>query len=174
MKTRKSLGALALASLLLVSAAPLYSQTAEPVRDLVAAGASWNQYTQPQVSGNLMYAHQVSGGTFSFSLVDITAKTVTDVGSDGKPVTRFATMTSVSTGLAQYLKSIGPARIYVVSTVGVSAGGESVGGTWTAGGAAVIPIGSKGWCLMPNLRVLKSTVSEFQGIFGIAIGWGSK
>jgi hypothetical protein len=130
--------------------------------DYVAAGVSWNQYASPQINGNLLYGKKLTdANTYSFSFVDVVSKSL-------KP---FTVTTAISSGLAQYLKTIGPARCFVVTTVGVAAGGDNVGYVWTGGGAFAIPIG-RGFSLMPNVRVLKSSLSEWQGIYGLMIGFG--
>lgn len=149
-------------SAICVLALPLMAQTPDlPQKEFVSIGASWNQYSAPQISGTLLYAHQISGGTYSFNLIDVISKSV-------KP---FVVTTSISTGIAQCLRNIGPAKVFAVSTVGVAAGGENVGYSWTAGGCVVIPM-KKGWSLMPHVRVIKSSLSDFQGIWGLSIGWG--
>lgn len=154
---------LAVLAVLLCLAVPAFS--ADAFSDVVGGGASFNQYSEPQISGNLIYAHKVSEGLYSFNLVDLTSKTA-------EP---FTVTTSITTGLAQYVRTIGRARVYVVGTFGVSAGGEDVGSAFSSGGAAVIPLGSKGWCLLPNVRVLKSSLtSEFQAVYGLSFGWGQQ
>lgn len=128
----------------------------------VAAGASWNQYASPQVAGNLLYAKRIAkGGTYSFTHVDIISK-------DSE---QFVVAPIISTGLARHVYKFGNARIFATTTVGVAAGGENVGYSWTAGGAASISLG-KGWQLLPTVRVLKTSLSDFQAIVGLMIGFG--
>jgi len=132
--------------------------------DYVAAGLSWNQYAAPQINGNLLYAHKITdANTYSFSFVDVISKC-------RRP---FTVTTAVSTGLAQHIRTIGPARVFLVTTVGVAAGGDNVGYIWTGGGAVAFPIG-KSFTILPNVRVLKSSLSDVQYIGGIMIGFGSK
>ncbi len=147
----------------LALAMPVAAQTYDPPKDTVAAGVTWNQYSAPQISGTLLYAHQLTDrGMYSFSYVDIFSK------SDSE----YLVTTALTTGVAQHLRAVGPAQIYIVTTIGIAAGGTNSGGAITAGGCAIIPIGNKGWRLVPSVRVIKATVSEFQAIYGIAIGWG--
>ena len=144
-----------------LSCAPLLAQ--EPFKDLFAAGGSWNTQGSPQVNGMTLYAHQLGTGLYSFTLTDITPVQL-------RP--RVVITTNMTTGLAQHLRNFAFARIYVLATAGVGAGGENVGFAYSAGGAAVIPLGKSGLCLLPNIRVLKNTLSEFQGIYGLALGFG--
>lgn len=130
--------------------------------DLVAAGANWNQYNSPQISGSVLYARLISGRTYSFNLVDITSKAL-------KP---FTVQTSIATGVGQHILDMGPAHVYAVTAFGVAAGGTNVGGSFTAGGCAVIPIKHSGWAIVPNVRVLKSSLNDVQAIYGIGVGWG--
>ena len=129
--------------------------------DFFGMGMSWNPYSAPEVTGNALYAHLITAGTYSFTLMDITSKQV-------RPFVPMATFTS---GIAQHVRDLGPAKIFWVGTVGVSAGGNNVGWTWTTGGAVSFALG-KGWVVMPCVRVLKSSVSEFQGVAGLIFGWG--
>lgn len=149
-----------LALVCVVLCLPVLAQSPE-VKDFVAVGASWNQYAQPPISGAALYAHQINGGTYSFSLVDIISKSVTP----------FTTTTSISTGVAQHVRDIGKAHVFVTTTVGVASGGENVGYAWTGGGAVVFPLG-RGWALMPNVRVLKSSLTDLQLSYGLAVGFG--
>jgi hypothetical protein len=136
-----------------------------PIQNIVGGGVYFDQFSTPQIGGNLFYAQalSVTQGTYSFTLIDFTSKTV-------KP---FTLMTTTSTGILQHMRDFGPVRIYGVGTIGVSAGGSNAGLAYTGGGVAVIPLG-RNWFLLPNLRILKSAVSEFQGVYGLAVGFGAK
>jgi len=136
---------------------PLMAQ----VEDLVGGGIAWNQYAAPQIGGNLFYAHRIGETTYNFNLVDVVSKTV-------KP---FTVAVSITPGLAQQILNLNGKRIYILSTAGVAAGGQNLGFAWSAGGCAIIPIG-RGWSIMPNVRALKSVLSDYQAIYGIAVGWG--
>jgi hypothetical protein len=89
-----------------------------------------------------------------------------------KSVKPFTVTTSITTGVAQHIKTVGIARIFLLTTAGVAAGGDNVGYSWTAGGAVAIPIGKKGWAVVPMVRVIKSSLTDFQGIYGVNVGWG--
>ena len=136
------------------------------VGDFVGAGLAWNQLAAPQINGNLFYAHPIldEQGLYSFNLIDITSQTL-------RP---FKVMTSITTGLAQRIRTIGAVKVYGLVTGGVSAGGQNIGGTYSMGGSGIVPIGKKGWCVMVSAQVMKTTISEFQGIYGVAIGWGQQ
>jgi hypothetical protein len=148
--------------LLCVICAICGSAFAQAPSQFVAAGVSWNQYAAPQISGSLLYAHRVAGNTFSFSLVDITSKSV-------RP---FTVQTSISTGLGQHMLDVGRGQVYAVTTVGLAAGAENVGGAWTGGGAVVVPVGKRGLAVMFSARTLKTSLAGWQGMYTGWIGWG--
>jgi hypothetical protein len=122
---------------------------------------SWNPYSAPEITGNGLYAHKLTEGTYSFTLLDVTSKTI-------RP---FVPLTTFTSGIAQHVRDFGPAKIFWVGTVGISYGGDNVGWTYTSGGAVVFGLG-KGRSIMPNVRVLKSSVSAFQCVAGVLFGWG--
>lgn len=157
---------LTLAATAVFAQAPL-----EERQDVFGAGGSYNSSPTavPSVAGTIMYAHRVSAGLYSFTLVDIFA---TPNPNTAAGASTFVITTAPTTGLAQHTRDIGKVKLYVLGTVGAAAGGSNVGWAYSAGGAAYIGLG-KGWCLIPNIRMLKSSLSgEFQGIFGIMFGWG--
>lgn len=143
----------------------------EERQDVFGAGGSYNSSPAavPSFAGTIMYAHRVSQGLYSFTLVDVFAMPNPAPVEGGSS---YVITTTPTTGLAQYLREIGGVKTYAIGTVGASAGGSQLGWAYSAGGAAYIGLG-KGWCLIPNLRLLKSSLNgEFQGIFGVMIGWG--
>lgn len=151
----------------LMFATSVEAQTPE-VKDFVAGGLTWNQYATPQINGNFFYMKNVAGGTYSFTMFDVFSKTI-------KP---FTVATSISTGAGQHVKDIGKVEIYALTTVGVVAGGTSVdenggavGASWTGGVLGMIHL-KKGWCLVPSVRFIKSSFTDFQGAYGLAVGWG--
>jgi len=131
--------------------------------NFVAAGASWNQYASPQIAGSLLYAKRLGAddSTYSFNYVDLISKNTE----------QFSTATSITAGIAQKLLVLGKAKVYGTTGVGIMAGGENIGYSWTAGGAVAIPLG-KGFQVLPNVRVIKSSLTDFQAIYGLMIGWG--
>lgn len=138
-------------------------QAAE-VDNFAGAGVSWNQYSAPQISGNLIYAHKLGDGTYSFTIVDVVSKTV-------KP---FTVSTVVSTGIAKRIPGfqLGNVYLYGIATVGLAAGSTNAGYALTGGGGPYIPIGKKGFALIPNVRFLKGSLNDLQTVYGISLGWG--
>jgi hypothetical protein len=152
-----------LAGLLFFGMGMAHAQTLpEPPTDLVAAGASLNTFSSPPISGNVAYAHRLSGGTYSYTVVDMTSKLSSP----------FTLQTSTSTGVAQYLMTFGPARVYALGTAGIAAGGTNTGVVITGGTAIIIPIGKTSYSLIPSLRVLKSSIFDRQEVYGLALGFG--
>jgi hypothetical protein len=137
-----------------------FAQTPSPSQ-FAAAGASYNQYNTPQISGWAVYAHNIGGETYSFSLIDITSKT-------RNPFTVAAAST---TGIAQHILDFGAARVFALGTAGISAGGENVGNAFSGGGAAIIPLG-RGWSAVLTARALKSSIAGTQAVVGLGFGWG--
>ena len=162
---------------LTLAVAVAFGQTPAPTEreDVFGAGASYNSSPEaiPSAAGTIMYAHRVSEGLYSFTIVDIfaQAKDFTDPAT-GAVTSKYQITTTPTTGVAQHLRDIAGAKIYVIATVGAAAGGSQVGWAYSTGGAAYIGLG-KGWCLIPNIRLMKSSLSgDYQGIFGIMFGWG--
>lgn len=160
-------GVVILALILAIGGGFQAARAQELFKDLVAGGVAYNPQGAPQVTGTALYAKQISQGLYSFNLIDITPVYDSMARLGVKTLTMNAT-----SGLAQHLRDIGPARVYIVATAGLGSSSEATGFAYSAGGAAVIPIGARGWCLMPNLRVLKNTQTDFQAIYGVAVGWG--
>lgn len=129
----------------------------------VAGGCNWNQTASPQISCGVSYAYTLSAGTYTFSAFDVTSTTIHP----------FTTAVMPTTGLAQHMRDIGPISVFILGSVGVLSGGTNTGLAWTAGGVAWVPIGSKGFGLLPNLRVYNSAVTHRNEIVvGVWLGWG--
>jgi hypothetical protein len=155
---------------------PLFSQTASPpvtppeLTEVFAAGGSWNQNGNPQFAFTVFNAHRVSTGLFTFSVVDVFALTNPTPLAPGQ--SKYSITTTPTTGVAQHLRDFGKVKIYVIATVGAAAGGSRVGWAYTTGGCAYIGLG-KGLSIIPNFRTVKTSLSgDFQGIYGVAFGWG--
>ena len=158
----KYLGLLMLFVVLMV--APCMAQeTNQGYENFAAMGASWNQYASPGIAGSLLYAKRLgdSDDTYSFSYVDLISKSQE----------QFSAATSITTGVAKKLLKFGKARVYGTTGVGLLAGGENIGYSWTAGGALAIPLG-KGFQVLPNVRVIKSSLTDFHAIYGLMLGFG--
>jgi len=157
--------------LLLCFAMPCFAQTSQPpaYSEIVGIGANWNQYASPQINPTFFWAHKVLEGTYSFNLVDVTF--VRGADSAGK----LQTMTSMTPGIAQHMRDIGPVKIYGVATVGVATGVKT-GLAWSSGLASYWGLG-KGWGVMGIYRALSVpdpviNQNVIQGAFGLSITWG--
>jgi hypothetical protein len=173
MNLRHALTAILWLAIALPFAAAQQPAISEEREDVFGAGGSFNSSPTavPSFAGALMYAHRISAapGLYSFTLVDIFAMPNPAPVEGGST---YIITTTPTTGLAQYTRSIGGVKIYALGTIGASAGGSQLGWAYSAGGAAYVGLG-KGWCLIPNIRLLKSSLNgEFQGIFGLMLGWG--
>jgi len=146
-------------ALLLILNCPIFA--ADEPETFGAMGMSWNQYAAPQISGNLLYAKRIDDGLYSFNFVDVISKSM-------QP---FSTATSVTTGIGKRVGHLYGAPIYLTTGVGVLAGERNTGYSWQSGGTIALGLG-KGWELLPNVRVIKSSLTDFQFIVGIMIGLG--
>ena len=144
--------------------------TADPT-NLYSFGMSWNQSASAtvaqQFAGTAMYARkQTEAGTYAFTALDIVPTAV-------NPIT-VTNQTSV--GIAQRVLTVGGWKIYGTAAAGPSWTGSNSGWAWLAGGMASRSIGSKGWRIMPNIRTIKSSVSNgsgYQLIIGVMVGFGN-
>lgn len=142
---------------------------AQDVTNLYGAGVSYNSGASPAVAGTALYAHKIdalkdSTGSYAFTVVDALPVSV-------KP---FTVNTSFGAGIAQKVFTIGKVPVFVPTSAGISYNGSNTGWAWTTGGMAVINLKGN-WKLLPNVRIVKSSVSAgagYQPVAGIAIGWG--
>lgn len=153
---------LLLAAAMLLLGGSLFAQTGP--ENFAAMGMGWNQYVSPQINGNLLYAHRLDDAAaplYSFTFVDLISQ----------QTEKFSVATSITTGIAKQFLQVNTVRVFATTGVGVLAGAENVGYSWTSGGAVSVPLG-KGWALLPNVRVIKSSLTDFQWIGGVMLGWG--
>lgn len=134
--------------------------------NLYAAGVSFNNSGSPSVAGTALYAHSISdgSGTYAFTVVDA-------LPSSYHP---FTVTTNFSAGIAQKVFSIGKVPFYIPTAAGVSFTGTNTGWAWSTGALASIKVKTN-WRIMPNVRVVKSSVSGgtgYQPVVGILFGWG--
>ncbi|MEN6537797.1 MAG: hypothetical protein ABFD89_29365 [Bryobacteraceae bacterium] len=138
---------------------------ADAPRNIYAAGVAWNQSASPRIAGTGLYARAVNdSGTYAFTAVDVLPTTV-------KPL---SVTTQISTGVAQRVFTIGGVAVYVPTSVGISYNGEATGWAWTTGALASVRVKGNSR-VMPNVRVVKSSVSNnsgYQLILGALFGWG--
>lgn len=139
---------------------------AQNASNIYAAGGSYNQSGSPSVAGTALYAHLVNdgSGTYVFSMFDA-------LPASHSP---FTVTTNLGGGIAQKLATIAGVSLYVPTSAGVSFSGSNLGWQWNTGVLASIPI-KNSWKVMPNVRVIKSSVSGgtgYQPVIGLLVGWG--
>lgn len=156
----KKLFALALFALSL----SLLPTAARAQDNFAAAGVSYSPGASPAVAGTGLYARLVAGtGTWAFTAVDALPGTM-------KP---FTVTTQFSAGIAQKVLDINSIPIYVPTSAGISYTGANTGWAWSTGAMAVVPIGKTKWRAAPNVRLVKSSVSNgagYQVIAGLMFG----
>ena len=133
--------------------------------NFAAAGVSYNPGGSPSVAGTALYARLITGsGTWAFTVIDALPQSV-------KP---FSVSTAISAGISQKLATISGIDVYVPTSAGVSYTGKNTGWQWSSGGMAAIKLHGA-WRILPNVRFLKSSVSngsDYQVIAGIMFGTG--
>ena len=146
----------------LIFATSLFSQTFTKV---YAGGISANPNAGIKIAGTGLFAQQVKdSNTYAFAVVDALPTTI-------QP---FIVTTQFSGGIAQKILTINNIPIFIPTSAGVSYNGTNVGWAWTTGGLASVRVKGN-WLVMPNLRLVKSSVSNgtgYQVIAGLLIGWG--
>jgi hypothetical protein len=139
---------------------------AQDVSNLYLAGASYSPQGQPSTAGSAIYAHQVNGGgTYAFTMIDALPASV-------KP---FTVSTNIGVGIAQRVATIGKYDIFMPTAAGISFTGANVGWQWNTGVGVPMRFKESNLYIMPNVRVLKSSVSGgagYQPIIGVLFGWG--
>lgn len=155
-----------LALLSLFLALPLAAQTDTLPSNIYAGGISFNSGASPRIAGTGLYARLLSdgSGTYAFTVVDALPVSV-------KP---FTVNTNFGLGIAQKLVTIGKVPIFVPTSAGVSYNGVNTGWAWSTGALASVKV-KDNWRVMPNVRIVKSSVSNgagYQPIVGVLFGWG--
>ena len=152
--------------MLLSVASVLSAQTPPPTlpTNVYLTGMAWSPSGTPSVDGEALYAHVLvpSTGTYLFTMVEALPNNTTP----------FTVNTNVGVGVAQRLFNIGQTAVYTPTGAGVSWTGANLGWAWFSGAGWIIPI--KGdWCMMPNARLVKSSVSNGTGVqvvYGVMFG----
>jgi hypothetical protein len=134
--------------------------------NIYAAGMSYNVGASPAIAGTGLYARLVSdgSGTYAFTVVDALPISV-------KP---FTVSTNFGIGIAQKLFTISKVPVFVPTSAGISYNGVNTGWAWSTGALASIRVKGN-WRVMPNVRIVKSSVSNGAGytpIVGVLFGWG--
>jgi hypothetical protein len=142
------------------------AQTSPDVSNLYAAGVSYNNNATPAVAGTALWAHKATDntGTYAFTVVDALPNTL-------KP---FTVNTNFSAGIAQKVLTIGNVPIFVPTAAGISFNGDNTGWAWSTGAMLDIKI-KEHWRILPNVRVVKSSVTGgtgYQPVVGVLFGWG--
>lgn len=151
----KTLIALALLAL------PLAAQ--QPA-NLYAAGVSYNASASPRVAGMALYARALNdSGTYAFTVFDALPSTQAP----------YTVTSQIGVGIAQRLFNIQGLPVYAPTAAGISWTGRNTGWAWTTGAMTSIAL-RNGWRIMPNVRVLKSSVADggYAPIVGVMVGWG--
>ena len=167
--TNPAMKAIAISLLILGLAHPSASaQTPAPaLTNIYAAGISFNNGASPAIAGTGMYAHLIAdgSGTYAFTVVDALPTSL-------KP---FTVTSNFGAGIAQKVFTIGSVPIFVPTSAGISYNGTNTGWAWSTGALASIKV-KNNWRIFPNVRIVKSSVSNgsgYQPIVGVMFGWGS-
>ena len=152
-------------AVLLLACAVAFGQTSSLPSNVYAGGVSFNNYASPRIAGTGLYAHLVNdgSGTYAFTVFDATP-------TNYKP---FTVTSNIGAGIAQKLFTVGKVPVFLPTSAGISWNGSNTGWQWNAGAMAVVKL-KNNWHLYPNVRVLKSSVSNgtgYQPIVGVLIGW---
>ena len=129
------------------------SAQAEPMARFYATGATFEQYSHPELTGWAAMALPLDQArqNWSFTEYDVTA-------SREKPA---ALQTSVRTGFATQVKAIGPLRIFAIADGGYATANNAAGGAVGGGFLGFLPLGKKKvWNLLGAYRILKTSVAS--------------
>ena len=134
----------------------------------VTAGLFYNTYNIPHVSGYVSYGKHISGGTYSYTSIDVTSSSI-------RP---FRPATSTTTGIAQHVTDFGKFNVFAMVAGGVSvasastaASGTDVGFSGVTGFLLSTPV-KNGWTLDLPIKIIASTTGPPQYVVGIGFGWG--
>lgn len=164
----KLFSALCVAAVLLLSS-PAPAQTPAPTTSLpssfYAIGGSYNPSASPSFAGTLLVAKNIAiSGTnqLAFTVIDVL------------PVNLKTLTVSTNIGLGDAIKlaTIAGHNVYAPTSAGVTYTGSNTGWNWSTGLAVPVKIRSGNWYAVPNVRVLKSSVSTYQLVPGVLFGWG--
>lgn len=116
-------------------------------------------YGSPHVNGWASYAHRISEPAllYSFTSMDITA-------AHGQP------QTSVRTGVATVIRSVGPVTVLGFGESGMATTASGFGGAFDGGGVAIIRLGRGGLTLAVAARVLHTAMGGTQTVWEVGFG----
>lgn len=126
------------------------------------AGGAYDPTSRPQVAGWTSYATLVSekAGLYSFTTHDITS-------TKNHP---YTIQTSVRTGIAVVLRTIGPLVILGLGDGGMAGSGDTVGGAFSGGGVGILRLGKTTWTLVTAVRHLKTATGGSQNTYQMGVG----
>lgn len=128
------------------------------LKNVYFAGFAYNPAGSPKVAGDFGYGRLLdSAGTYSFSSVDV-------LPLKGQP---SAVSTTISTGVAQKVFSLGKAKAFVLSQIGFQTDGKNAGWDWNGGVALDYPL-KGGFGVLPALKFDKGSATENYGYRYIA------
>jgi hypothetical protein len=167
--TAAALCLIALASSLFAQTQSAMTTPATPFPEQFLGGVvNFNQQTTPQITGDLAYAVRVNNsGLYNYNAIDITS------------VSRnpFRLQTAPTSGVAQYVRTVGGFNLFALGTAGAAFSTNAVGAGTDAGAAfsggmfATKAVG-KGWFMAVTAKVLYTTTGGVQYPIGIGFGWG--
>lgn len=165
-KSSAAATAVALVLMALLFAPQAKAQTAtSPPANFYAAGVSYNPSASPSFAGTLLAAKNITisgSNQLGFTVVDVL------------PVDLKTLKVSTNIGIGDALKlaTIAGHNVYAPTSAGITYTGGNAGWNWSTGIAVPVKIRSGNWYAVPNVRVLKSSVSTYQLIPGVLFGWG--
>lgn len=140
----------------------VWAQAPQPGQ-FAAVGLSYNQGAKPAMAATGLLAIPAGKDTYWYTMLDALPSTT-------KP---FTVTNQFSTGLARRIATVGNTSVFMPTTAGVAWNGTNTGWSWSTGLVAVRPW--HGVYLMPNVRMIKSSVNEhtnYQVVGGVMVGFG--
>lgn len=140
-----------------------WGQVALP-QNWAGAGTAYNSESRPAVAGWFSYATSISqkAQLYSFTSHDVFV-------SSAKP---YTVQTSVRSGLATVVRTLGPVIVLGFCDAGFAAGGTNVGGSFSGGGIGIIRLGKTDWTIALAARVVKSSINSTgnQTVYELGLG----
>ncbi len=136
-------------------------------QSFVSGGVFYNSYSHPNVGGFAAYGQMISRNLYSYTSVDIYSLRPNE----------YRPQTSVTTGVASFVRNVAGADVFALAGIGVAVAsnddhsGANVGTSYTGGAMGVYPIGKHASLIIP-LRVVHTTIGGTQYIAGLGFGWG--
>lgn len=169
---RKLIAVITGMGLALLTTAIAHSQTSLPtapapqIDTLYAGGVTYNPGGSPQIAGNGLYAHSITG-TSTYAFVDVDAMPVS--------VKPFRVTTNVGVGVAERIFTLGSVPVFAPTAAGVEWNGTNTGWQWNGGLMAAIRYKKTNYYFLPHVRFLKGSVTDgsgYQVMAGVDFGFG--